>query len=123
MMARGRLATRAVFAARVWANGVWAAGIVVLSLAAGMAGYMGFGGMGAAQGFANAAMILSGMGPLDKLDSTGGYIFEGVYALVCGLVFFAVAGLILAPMLHRLLHRFHLEDTADEPAHHAKVRD
>ena len=69
-----------------------------------------------AEMLANAAMILSGMGPLDKLDSTAGFVFEGVYALVCGLLFFAVAGLVLAPMLHRLLHRFHLEDTAEEDA-------
>ena len=53
---------------------------------------------------------------MDKLDSTAGFVFEGVYALVCGLLFFAVAGLVLAPMLHRLLHRFHLEDTAEEEA-------
>ena len=114
MKGRDRLATRAVFVARLWGNGVWAAAIIVIALAVGMAGYMGFGPMGPAQGFANAAMILSGMGPLDKLDSTGGMIFEGLYALVCGLLFFAVAGLVLAPMFHRLLHRFHLEDTADE---------
>lgn len=110
----GRLASRAVFAARVWINALWALGVVVLSLAVGMVGYIYFGGMGLAQGFANAAMILSGMGPLDKLETLGGQIFEGIYALVCGLVFFAVAGLVLAPMLHRLLHRFHLEDTAGD---------
>lgn len=110
----GRLASRAVFAARVWINALWALGVVAVSLAVGMAGYMSFGNMGPAQGFANAAMILSGMGPLDKLETAGGQVFEGIYALVCGLVFFAVAGLVLAPMLHRLLHRFHLEDTSGE---------
>ncbi len=114
MTRQGRLAPPAVFAARIWANGLWALVIVVTALAVGMVGYMYFGDMGAAQGFANAAMILSGMGPLDKLPTSGGYIFEGIYALVCGLLFFAVAGLVLAPMLHRLLHRFHLEDTANE---------
>lgn len=116
MKRHGQLASRAVLAARIWANGVWALGIVAVSLVVGMIGYMALGPMGPAQGFANAAMILSGMGPLDKLDSTAGFVFEGVYALVCGLLFFAVAGLVLAPMLHRLLHRFHLEDTAEEEA-------
>lgn len=116
MKHRGRLATRAVFAARLWANGLWALVIVVLALGVGMAGYMYWGSMGLAQGFANAAMILSGMGPLDKLDAPAGMVFEGLYALICGLLFFAIAGLVLAPMLHRLLHRFHLEDTAgDQP--------
>lgn len=116
MTGHDRLATRAVFAARIWSNAMWAAGIVVGALLVGDVGYMYYGGMGPAQAFANASMILSGMGPLDKMDTTAGYIFEGVYALVCGLLFFAVAGLILAPMFHRLLHRFHLEDTADVPA-------
>lgn len=114
MNRRGRLASQAVFAARLWANGLWALAIVVGALAVGMAGYMYFGDMDMAQGFANAAMILSGMGPLDAMQTPGGHVFEGIYALVCGLLFFAVAGLVLAPMLHRLLHRFHLEDTADE---------
>lgn len=113
-MKRGQLATRAVFAARIWANAIWAAVIVVSALGVGIAGYMLAGNMGFAQAFANAAMILSGMGPLDKMTTTVGHLFEGIYALVCGLLFFAVAGLILAPMFHRLLHRFHLEDSASE---------
>ena len=111
MTHHGQLASRSVFAARVWFNVLWATGVVVVSLVVGVAGYMYWGGMGFAQAFANAAMILSGMGPLDKLGSPSGQVFEGIYALICGLVFFAVAGLVLAPMLHRLLHRFHLEDT------------
>jgi hypothetical protein len=116
MTRRGRLATQAVFAARLWTNGLWALVIVLVALAVGMVGYMYFGDMDWAQGFANAAMILSGMGPLENMQTTAGHLFEGIYALVCGLLFFAVAGLVLAPMLHRLLHRFHLEDTADEKA-------
>jgi hypothetical protein len=103
-----------VFAARLWGNGLWALAIVAAALGVGIAGYMFHGNMGLAQAFANAAMILSGMGPLDKLETPAGFVFEGIYALVCGLLFFAVAGLILAPMLHRLLHRFHLEDTSPE---------
>mgnify|MGYP000850388321 CR=1 FL=1 len=114
MTPRGRLASRSVFAARLWGNGLWALAIVAAALGVGIAGYMFHGNMGLAQAFANAAMILSGMGPLDKLETPAGFVFEGIYALVCGLLFFAVAGLILAPMLHRLLHRFHLEDTSPE---------
>jgi hypothetical protein len=91
---RQRLASRSVFAARVWRSSLSALVIVAVALAVGMAGYAWFGGMGPAQAFANAAMILSGMGPLDQLKTTGGFIFEGIYALVCGLIFFAVAGLI-----------------------------
>jgi sterol desaturase/sphingolipid hydroxylase (fatty acid hydroxylase superfamily) len=109
------LASRAVFAARFWRNAVWALAIIGGALAVGMAGYGLLGPMPFWQAFANAAMILSGMGPLDKLEgSNAGFIFEGVYALVCGLLFFAVAGLVLAPAFHRLLHRFHLEDSESE---------
>ncbi len=106
----GKLASRKKFATRVWRNAWWGLLIIGIALAIGMAGYMYFGGMGVVQAFANAAMILSGMGPLDSLHSTGGQLFEGLYALVSGLLFFAVAGLVLAPALHRLLHSFHIED-------------
>jgi hypothetical protein len=104
---------------RAGRNGLWALVIIAVALGAGMAGYAELGDMGPAQSFANAAMILSGMGPLDKLNTTTGLIFEGVYALVCGLLFFAIAGLVLAPSLHAMLRRFHLEDeratTRSEP--------
>jgi hypothetical protein len=95
---------------RLWRNALWAIGVITLALVTGMAGYAAFGSMGAAQAFANAAMILSGMGPLDRLDGTAGLIFEGIYALVCGLLFLAVAGFALAPALHHVLRDFHLED-------------
>ena len=74
---------------------------------------MYFEAMGIIDAFANAAMILSGMGPLTPLLTDGGKIFAGVYALFSGLLIFGVAGLILAPVLHRLLHSFHVED--DDP--------
>jgi hypothetical protein len=95
---------------RLWRNTLWALAVVAVALAAGMAGYAYFGSMGPAEAFANAAMILSGMGPLTQLETTGGYLFEGAYALVCGLLFFALAGFVLAAPLHHLVRRFHLED-------------
>jgi hypothetical protein len=55
-------------------------------------------------------MILSGMGPLTPLHTDGGKIFAGVYAIFCGLLIFGVAGLILAPVFHRILHSFHVAD-------------
>jgi hypothetical protein len=60
--------------------------------------------------FLNSAMILSGMGPVGELTSDSAKIFAGSYAIFCGLLIFAVAGLILAPVFHRVLHRFHVED-------------
>jgi hypothetical protein len=75
-----------------------------------MAGDLGFEGMGLVDAFANAAMILSGMGPLTPLQTDGGKIFAGLYAIASGLLIFGVAGLVLAPVFHRLLHRFHVDD-------------
>jgi hypothetical protein len=104
------LASRKVLVGRLSRNGVWGLLVIAVAMAVGMAGYMYFGNMSIDKAFANAAMILSGMGPLDKLDTSAGLYFEGIYALVSGLVFFAVAGLVLSPLLHRILHSFHLED-------------
>jgi len=79
------------------------------SLGVGIAGYHYFEGMPMVDAFANAAMILSGMGPLTQLNTTGGKLFAGLYALFSGLTFITVVGVILAPVAHRLFHRFHIE--------------
>jgi hypothetical protein len=88
--------------------------VIVASLLVGMAGYCWFEGLNATDSFLNAAMILSGMGPVNHVQSEGGKIFAGIYALYSGLAVLAVAGLVFAPLVHRLLHRFHAEDDADE---------
>ena len=80
------------------------------SLGIGMAGYWYFEDMGCVDAFANAAMILSGMGPLTPLKSDGGKIFAGIYAIFSGLLIFGIAGLVLAPVFHRLLHSFHADE-------------
>jgi hypothetical protein len=74
-----------------------------------MAGYRHFEGMDWIDAFANASMILSGMGPLGPLQTPGGKLFAGIYALYSGLALIAVTGIIFAPIVHRLLHRFHME--------------
>jgi hypothetical protein len=86
-----------------------ASAVVAASLAAGMLGYRLSEGMGWQDAFLNAAMILGGMGPVDPLHTGAGKIFAGFYALYSGLVVIFLAGLLLAPFAHRLLHRFHLE--------------
>ena len=61
--------------------------------------------------FVNAAMILSGMGPVSSLQTDGGKIFAGCYALFSGLAFITILGIIFAPVFHRFLHKFHLEES------------
>ncbi|HRN85153.1 MAG TPA: hypothetical protein PK857_10065 [Hyphomicrobium sp.] len=78
-------------------------------LAIGMIGYSATEGMGFADSFVNAAMILSGMGPVDQLHTTAGKIFAGLYAILSGLIIVIGAGFVLAPIAHRVLHRFHVE--------------
>jgi hypothetical protein len=78
-----------------------------MSLAAGMWGYMHFEGMRALDAFLNAAMLLGGMGPVNELHTDAGRFFAGCYALYSGLFFLIAAGLLFAPLLHRILHRLH----------------
>ena len=84
--------------------------VIVVSLGIGMAGYHIFEKLPWVDAFVNAAMILSGMGPVATLQTDGGKIFAGSYALFSGLTLIAILGIIFAPVVHRALHKFHLED-------------
>jgi hypothetical protein len=86
-----------------------AAAISLVTLLVGICGYHVLEKMPWADSFANASMILSGMGPLGNLNTTAGKIFAGFYALFCGLIFVTIVTILLAPILHRALHKFHLE--------------
>ena len=101
--------SRALFLRRFAGHFALAQALVAISLAIGMAGYMYFEHMAWRDAFVNSAMLLGGMGPVDPLDSDGGKVFAGLYALYAGLVFLIVAGVLLAPVVHRILHRFHWE--------------
>jgi hypothetical protein len=87
-----------------------AMGLVLLSLAIGIAGYIHFENLSPIDAFLNAAMLLGGMGPVNAPLTSGGKIFAAIYALYAGLVFLIGAGLLFAPVFHRLLHHFHWED-------------
>ena len=84
-----------------------AAGFLAGSLAAGMAGYRYFEGLPWLDSFLNASMLLGGMGPVDPPKTDGGKFFAGCYALYSGLFFLVTAAIVFAPVLHRLLHKFH----------------
>jgi hypothetical protein len=101
--------SRREFAKRMTRSFGVASLLIGLSLLVGMAGYHWLEGMEWIDAFANASMILSGMGPLAPMQTWGGKLFAGCYALYSGLVLIVAAGILFAPVLHRLLHRFHAE--------------
>jgi len=105
------LATRKRFVFRILNHFGFGMSVVSLSLVIGMLGYRYFEGMQWIDAYLNAAMLLGGMGPVGPpLHTFGGKLFAGLYALYAGLIVLVTAGIMLAPVFHRFLHRFHLED-------------
>jgi hypothetical protein len=104
--------TRRQFLRRLARHGGLAAIVVGISLLIGMFGYMGFAHLAPIDALLNAAMLLGGMGPVGAIEGTAGKLFATVFALYAGLVFVAVTGILLAPVFHRVLHRFHAESSA-----------
>ena len=106
--------TRRRFIRRMFiAISLWLA-LTVIGLLIGIAGYAKFEGMSIVDAYVNAAMILSGMGPVGELKTTAGKLFAGTYAIFSGLIIVIATGFILAPIFHRVLHRFHIETTRDK---------
>lgn len=95
------------FVSRLMVHIAAAMGLLAVSLALGMSGYMGFEGLSPIDAFLNAAMLLGGMGPVTTPATTGGKLFAGFFALYAGLVFIISAALIFTPIAHRILHKFH----------------
>jgi len=87
----------------------YGAGLVAVSIALGMIGYHWIAGLNWDDAFQNAAMLLSGMGPVGELKTRAGKIYSGLFALYAGLVFLAVTAFVLTPVFHYVLHRFHWE--------------
>jgi hypothetical protein len=102
--------TRGRFLRRLLAHAGAALGLIGLSLLLGMWGYMAFEHLPAIDAFLNCAMLLGGMGPVDAPASEAGKIFAGMFALYAGLVFIVSAALLVTPVIHRFLHRFHWDE-------------
>jgi hypothetical protein len=107
------LAPRRQFLARMARSARIALGLVAVSLFVGMLGYHALEGMSWIDAFVNASMILSGMGPVGELHTQGGKLFAGLYALYSGLALLTISAVLLAPVIHRFLHRFHIEMGSD----------
>jgi hypothetical protein len=88
--------------------------LLAIALFAGMLGYHVTEHLSWIDSFVNASMILAGMGPVATMETNAGKLFAGCYALFSGLAFISIVGVILAPFVHRVFHRFHLTDDSDE---------
>jgi len=106
------LAPRAVFRRRVIRHFGVAIVLIGGSLAIGMIGYHYLEKMDWIDAYLNAAMLLGGMGPVDIPQTEAGKLFAGLYALYAGLVLIAVAAMLITPVIHRVLHRFHWEQAS-----------
>ena len=107
------LASRSEFTRRLVRFSALAAGILFVSLGIGVLGYHFLEGLSWLDSLVNASMILGGMGPLDLIRTTAGKWFASFYALYSGMVILVAAGVMGAPVLHRILHHFHLEMEED----------
>ena len=103
------LLPRRHFLRRMGAHFLFASVIVFISLGIGIAGYRITEGLSFIDALLNASMILGGMGPVNELHTAAGKIFASLYALFAGMLFLVVAGIMIAPIAHRLLHWMRLE--------------
>jgi hypothetical protein len=108
------LLPRSQFLMRQLAHAAVAIALVAGSLAIGMLGYHILGHLPWIDAFTNASMILAGMGPVDPMKTDSAKLFAGFYALFSGLLFLVSAGVLFAPLLHRIFHRFHLKTEDDD---------
>jgi len=99
--------SRRRFARRMAVHAAAATVFLLVSLAIGMAGYVGFEHLAWRDAFLNAAMLMGGMGPVETVQTPGGKVFAGLYALYCGLGVLIAFAILVAPAVHRLLHKFH----------------
>jgi hypothetical protein len=105
-----KLASIPVFAKRVAASFGLSAALVLGALFIGVAGYHWIAGFAWVDSLLEASMILGGMGPISQLPSDGAKIFASAYALFSGLVFIAGMSIVLSPIVHRMLHKFHVDE-------------
>jgi len=108
------LLPRPLFVRRLLVHGGLAIGVLAASLGIGVLGYRLLEPMSWIDALLNASMILGGMGQITPLVTEAGKLFASAYALFSGVVFLAVSAILVAPIAHRLLHRLHLEDVADD---------
>jgi hypothetical protein len=109
---RHRLLAWPAFLRRAARHLFWALLLLLGAVGLGTVGYHTAGGLKWLDAFLNASMILSGMGPVDRMEAPGAKVFAALYALFSGLLFVGVAGIAVAPWVHRLFHWLHVEESS-----------
>lgn len=104
-----KLAPLRAFASRIAKHVVLACCVSAVALLIGIAGYHWVAGLDWVDSLLEASMILGGMGPVNQIKTTGAKVFASMYALFSGLMFIGVMGIVLGPVVHRLMHKFHVE--------------
>lgn len=102
-----------LFITRVLKHFAVASSLFLVSLGIGILGYHYLEGLSWLDSLLNASMLLGGMGPVDRLSTVPGKIFASIYSLFSGIIFVAGAGIIIAPIAHRIMHQLHLQDQAE----------
>jgi hypothetical protein len=105
---RKPLLSRRLFIRRQSKYALFSLTILLFSIGIGTVGYHIFGELPWIDAFLNASMILTGMGPVDHLDTNAGKIFSALYALFSGISFLTFVAVLFTPAYHRFLHKFHL---------------
>lgn len=108
------LLSRRQFLRRLAQHGILAAAALLVSLAIGTLGFHWFIPQSWLDAFLNASMLLGGMGPVGEFKEPAGKMFAALYALYAGIVFLGVAAIFLSPILHRILHKLHLDEQAKQ---------
>ena len=104
------LAPRSVFVRRIIASLAIALCLIMVALFIGLCGYHFLAGFGWIDSLLEASMILGGMGPVKELPNDTAKVFASIYALFSGLILIALMGIILSPVVHRIMHKFHVDE-------------
>ena len=106
-----KLAPISIYVQRIIASFAIASVLILFALSVGIAGYHFLAGFNFVDSLLEASMILGGMGPVRELRSDASKVFASIYALFSGVIFIALMGIILSPVAHRVMHKFHLADS------------
>jgi hypothetical protein len=105
-----KLAPFSIYVQRILASLMLALALMLIALVVGIFGYHSIAGFNFVDSLLEAAMILGGMGPVRELPNDGAKVFASIYALFSGVIFIALMGIILSPIAHRVMHKFHIDE-------------